>query len=406
VTVSGTADARFDAVREEFERNFTERGEVGASVCVTLAGETVVDLWGGVADPATGAPWQEDTLSTVMSCTKGAAALCAHILVDRGELGLDTPVATYWPEFAKNGKDTTTVRHVLTHTAGLPHVRTMVPEHGLADWEFMVRALEDEEPHWPVGTRQAYHGLTFGWLVGELVRRVSGRSIGRFFADEVAGPLGLDFFIGAPESEHGRIARLIPAPPPDPDKPLPRLMLEALTNPTSPIGLMLLNNGGWITGFDQPRYWSAEIPAANGISNARGLAGMYRPLALGGSAGGVRLLSEVATRRAAIVNSWTQEDGTVLGRWGFGLGFHRSADNRTNPGLEGFCAIWGESAFGHCGMGGSIGFADPAERISFGYSMNRMSDSMMPDERGQGLMDALYRCLGYTTNEPGAWVRL
>lgn len=403
MSVQGTVDPRFDAVGLEFERNLTGRGEVGASVCVTLEGETVVDLWGGVADPDTGAPWSGNTLSTVMSCTKGAAAVCAHLLLDRGLLDLDAPVATYWPEFAKNGKEAVTVRMVLTHTAGLPHIRAVIPEDGCCDWEFMIGALEDEALFWPAGTRQAYHGLTFGYLVGEVVRRVAERSIGRFFAEEVAGPLGLDCWIGTPASEHHRVAPLIPTPP-DPTEPLPRALAEIFAHPQSPMGLIFLNNGNWITRFNEPQYLSAEIPAANGVTNARGLAGLYRPLALGGTAGGVALVSPLTAARMGITNSCTLDDGTLLARLGFTLGFHTSIDNRTNPGAETGNCIWGKDAFGHSGFGGSMGFADPRARLSFGYTMNKLSASLGPDERGQSLVDAVYRGLGYTTNEPGAWI--
>ena len=205
MTAQGMVEPRFAAVQEEFERNFAERGEVGASVCVTVNGETVVDLWGGIADPETQAPWNKDTIVFVWSCTKGATALCAHILAARG-IELDAPVAQYWPEFAKGGKDGVTVRMVLNHQAGLPALREPIPENGLCDWDAVVEALAAMEPLWEPGTRHGYHALVFGHLVGEVLRRVTGDSLGTIFRTEVAEPLGLDFWIGLPEEQEPRVA--------------------------------------------------------------------------------------------------------------------------------------------------------------------------------------------------------
>ena len=213
---AGTCDPRFAAVRDEFERNFAERGEVGASVCVTLDGATVVDLWGGHADPTTGRAWEPDTIGVIWSCTKGATALCAHMLVTRGALDLDAPVASYWPEFAKNGKSAITVRMLLAHQAGLAAFSEPIADNGYRDWDLIVQRLEDQEPLWAPGTRHGYHALTFGHLVGEVVRRADGRSLGTFFRDEVAEPLGVDLWIGLPEAHEARVAPTIPAPFPAP----------------------------------------------------------------------------------------------------------------------------------------------------------------------------------------------
>ena len=210
VDIQGMCDPKFAEVREEFARNFSERGDVGASVSVVVEGETVVDLWGGIADPATGVPWREDTITVVMSMTKGATALCAHILADRGELDIDAPVAHYWPEFGANGKETIPVRMLLNHQAGLPGFRFEIPRGKPYDWDYMTSALAAQRPFWQPGLLYGYHALTFGWLVGEVVRRVSGKSVGTFFRDEVAVPLGLDFWIGLPESEERRAVPLIP----------------------------------------------------------------------------------------------------------------------------------------------------------------------------------------------------
>ncbi len=285
MTVQGTADPRFATVRAELERNFAERGEVGASVCVTIDGQTVVDLWGGVADPETNAPWTKDTISLVWSCTKGATALCAHILAARGSLDLDAPAARYWPEFAKGGKDEITVRMLLNHQAGLAALREPIPENGLCDWDAVVGALAAMEPLWEPGTRHGYHALVFGHLVGEVVRRVSGRSLGRFFREEVAEPLGLDFWIGLPAEHEPRVAPVIAPDPPAPGQPVARFYMVGMTDPTSIPGMVLWNSGGLLQpgAVNTSQVHAAEIPSANGITNARGLAGMYRPLALGGS---------------------------------------------------------------------------------------------------------------------------
>src|SRR2546423_2965375 len=250
MTVQGTHEARFAQVREEFERNFAERGEVGASVCVTVDGETVVDLWGGfsggLADP-TDRPWQQDTIGNVWSATKGATALCAHLLAERGQLDLDAPVVTYWPEFGKNGKDGILVRHLLSHQAGLPALREPMPAGCFYDWQLMVDALAAEEPFWRPGTRNGYHALTFGFLVGEVVRRAGGRPLGTYFREEIAGPLGLDMHMGLPEEHESRVAPTIPADPPGPGDPVPSLYVAAFTDPTSIQALMLANSGGYMT---------------------------------------------------------------------------------------------------------------------------------------------------------------
>ncbi|MEM1148202.1 MAG: serine hydrolase domain-containing protein, partial [Pseudomonadota bacterium] len=197
--VQGRCDKQFQRVRAEFERNFLERGEIGASVCLSVAGETKVDLWGGMADPDTGEAWQEDTVSIVFSCTKAATALCAHILIDRGLLNPAAPVSEYWPGFAKHGKEATTVQMMLNHESAVPACRDPVREGGFLDWDYMISRMEDEPAWWDPGTRNGYHMVNFGWTVGELVRRVSGKSLGQFFADEVANKTSADFWIGVPE---------------------------------------------------------------------------------------------------------------------------------------------------------------------------------------------------------------
>jgi CubicO group peptidase (beta-lactamase class C family) len=399
MSVEGTCSPQFDGVRAEFERNFAERGEVGAAVHLTVDGETVVDLWGGSTDPTGRQAWTDDTLVHVWSCTKGATALCAHILASRGDLDLDAPVTTYWPEFGKNGKDGTLVRHLLNHRAGVPALREPLPPGAFYDWAYMADAFAREEPFWEPGTQHGYHGLTFGFLVGEVVRRVSGQSLGTFFRDEVAGPLGLDFWLGLPESQEPRVAPIIPVDPAQPGASLPTLYHVAFADPGSLQGLLAMNHGGYMMPgeSDTRQAHAAEIGSTGGITNARGLAGMYRPLALGGEYDGVRLVDEAQLRRMSTVSSSTAMDPVVLVGTRFSLGFMKAIDNRhfENPAdKEG--VLFTEDAFGHSGFGGSIGFADPKARMSFGYVMNRMgSGSGGLNDRGQSLVDAAYRALGY-----------
>jgi CubicO group peptidase (beta-lactamase class C family) len=401
MTVQGSCDPKFAQVRQEFERNFHERGEVGASVCVTVRGETVVDLWGGMARPDTQTPWTAETVSLVFSSTKGATALCAHILASRGRLDLDAPVATYWPEFAQAGKAEIPVTMILNHQAGLPAVRTPLPQGAYANWDLMVNALAKEEPFWEPGTRNGYHALTIGWLVGEVVRRASGKSLGTFFQNEIAKPLGLDFWIGLPEDKEPRVAPMIAAAP-DQES----VLYRELTTPGSLASLAILNSGGYMGA--QPEYdlraaHAAEIGGAGGITNARGLAGMYAPLACGGKLKGVQLVTPDILARMALVSSATGRDAVLVMPSRFALGFMKSMDNRRGRAGARDSAIISADAFGHVGAGGSFGFADPRAEMSFGYTMNRMGAGMLLTDRGQSLVDATYRALGYQSNASGVW---
>ena len=387
--VSGRWHPSFTRVRDEFVRNFRERGEFGASVCVIVDGEVVVDLWGGVAVSSTNEPWQEDTLVQVWSSTKGATALCAHILVDRGLLDLDAPVVKYWPEFGQKGKEATTVAMLMSHQAGVPAIREDLPRGAFYDWDLMTSALAAEEPFWEPGTRNGYHAFTFGFLVGELIRRVSGKSLGTFFRDEVATPLGLDFWIGLPEEEEPRVAPTILPP-------LPKLgesvfFDQALTDQTSIPYLVFFNNGLYLFESDSRAAHAAEIGASGGITNARGLARMYAPLAGGG--GGVELVGSDTLARMARVASATSRDVTGLIPTRFALGFVKSMDNRRQRHGMQDSVILGEEAFGHSGFGGSAGFADPRTGLAFGYTMNMMGPGTALNPRGQSLIDAAYQSL-------------
>lgn len=399
--VHGSCEPKFQAVRQEFERNFEQRGEVGASVCVTVHGQTVVDLWGGKANAETDAAWNEDTVSIVFSSTKGATAICAHILASRGQLDLDAPVAKYWPEFAQSGKEHIPVKMLLNHQAGLPAVRDPLPQGAYADWDLMVNTLAKQEPFWEPGTRNGYHALTFGWLVGEVVRQASGKSLGSFFQDEIADPLGLDFWIGLPEDKEARVAPMIAAEP-DPDS----LFFQEIAKPGSLQSLVLLNSGGYMGAepeYDTRAAHAAEIGGAGGITNARGLAGMYEPLALGGKKGGVELVNADTLARMGRVSSSTGRDAVLVMPTRFALGFMKTMDNRGESVGVQDSVLTSEEAFGHVGAGGSFGFADPKAGMSFGYTMNRMGAGASLNERGQSLVDAVYRALGYQSSDSGAW---
>ena len=410
--VAGYCDPRFELVADEFVKNFQERGEVGASVCVTLEGETMVDLWGGSANPTTQAPWTRDTMSIVWSSTKGATALCAHMLASRGLLDLDAPVVHYWPEFGQASKETIPVKMLLNHQSGLAAISTPLPDGAFYNWETMVTALARQEPFWTPGSMHGYHALTFGWLVGEVVRRVSGKSLGTFFHEEVAEPLGLDFWIGLPESLEERVSLIIPADPPAEGGPVSPFY-AAIMNPTSMQAQVLLNTGGYmmpgsdgVFGYNTRAAHAAEIGAAGGVTHARGLAGMYAPLANGGSLNGVQLVSREQLVRMSAVSSASYIDATLLAPTRFALGYLKSVDNRHEPNATiDDSVIFSEEAFGHTGSGGSVGFADPLAHMSFGYTMNRMGQGVGLNQRGQNLVDATYRSLGYTSNAPGAWLK-
>ena len=384
IEVKGQCDSRFSAVQKAFEENFASLGEVGASVAVYLDGKPVVDLWGGYADAARSRPWERDTIVNVYSATKGMTVICAHRLVDQGKLDMDAPVARYWPEFAQAGKGDMPVRYLLSHRAGLPAVKAPLPPEALFDWDAMTHALAAQEPWWAPGTQHGYHALTFGWLVGEVVRRISGRSLGTYFREEIAEPLGADFHIGFDAVHDARTADMIAAPPPPPGET--DLLQELMTkNPESMIA-RALTNPPWKPGVtDNTREWrGAEIPGANGHTNARALARIYGALALGGELDGVRILSLEAIERAIVEQSNGQD--AVLGMVSrFGLGFSLNSETfpmGPNP-----------HSFGHPGAGGSLGFADLDARIGFGYAMNQMRTEAGEDRRYERLTDALYSSL-------------
>lgn len=381
MAVEGRCDARFERVRRVFEKSF-EGGEVGAAVAITLDGEPVVDLFGGFADAARTRPWQRDTIVNVYSTTKGVTALCAHRLVEAGKLDLDAPVVRYWPEFAQAGKERIPVRWLLSHQAGLPAVRKPLPQDALYDWPVLCEALAAETPWWEPGTQHGYHALTYGHLVGEVFRRIEGRSVGAYFRDELARPLGLDFWIGLTASEHARCAEMIPAPA---GAAGAEDVLEQFSkNASEMVRLTFDNPHGRRGHVNSPEWRMAEIPAGNGHGDALSLARLYGALACSGELDGVHVLSREAIARASAEQAFGKD--AVLGfPMRFGLGFMLRHDLMPlGP---------NDTTFGHAGAGGSIAYADPVARIGFAYVMNQMQGGTTGDPRGFRLIGALYRSL-------------
>jgi len=383
MSIQGQYDPAFKPLRDVFEENFIERGEVGASLCLRdKKGRVLVDLWGGT-HPDGQTTWSRETVSIVFSCTKAATALCAHLLIDRRELDPDALVTKYWPEFGMLGKDKTTVRDILAHRSGVPALRDLVKTDGFLDFDYMAERLAAETPFWEPGTAHGYHLVSFGWTVGELIRRASGQSLGTFFKEEIAKPYDIDFHIGLPASEFERVSKLILFKP-DP-KDIPTSFVKAMMeNPEGLQALAFGNTGGWF--FDTPESYRAEIGGAGGISNARGLAALFGTLF-----GKTPLLSSERLKALQLPVSEGM-DATLHIPTRFSEGLMLSTDNRDLPG-EGNSAIFGAGAFGHVGMGGSIGFADPEAGFAFGYTMNKMGGGILLNTRGQALVDAAYSCL-------------
>ncbi|MDZ7825295.1 MAG: serine hydrolase domain-containing protein [Gammaproteobacteria bacterium] len=316
-------------------------------------------------------------------------------------MDLHAKVTDYWPEFGQAGKEDVTVAMMLDHSVGLPAFREKVKPGGLYDWDYMIGLLERQEPFWEPGTRNGYHMVSFGWTVGELVRRVSGKSLGAFFRDEFATPLGLDFWIGLPEEIEPRVAPMIPYVP-GPDAPMTEFTLALINEPESISALSLLNMGNHdLAAPDSREAHAAEIGGGGGIGNARALAKLFTPLANGGG----DYFSPDSLTRMSQVSMATRRDATLLIPTRFALGFMKSMDNRHRPFGHIESCILGERAFGHVGAGGSVGFADPDCELAFGYTMNRMGAGLLLNERGQAVVDAAYRALGYRTSAPGVWVR-
>lgn len=377
--IQGHCDERFHAVRETFEAAFAGGAELGASVCVIRDGEAVVDLWGGLADAERTRPFERDTLVNVFSTTKGMTALCAHRLVNEGRLDLDAPVASYWPEFAQRGKGEITVRQLISHQAGLPAIRESLPQEALFDWDRMATALAAEETWWEPGTRHGYHAVTFGWLVGEVVRRITGQSLGTRFAEDLAKPLGADFYIGCGPDLDERISPLVQGPVVI-EEGQAGIFEEILNNPEGVAARAFGNPPLLGTMVFNTRPWrAAEIPAANGHASAAGIARIYGELARG------KLLSTAVLDDARSCQAEGQDEVLPLVTK-IACGFMLSPDHEPcgpNP-----------RAFNHAGAGGSLGYCDPEAKIGFGYAMNNMhTGAWLVDPRARRLVDAVYASL-------------
>ena len=373
--ISGKIDEKFAPVQAAFENNFAEYGDVGASFAVSVEGEFVCDIWGGYLDAERSQPWQEDTIVNVYSSTKTMSFLCALVLADRGQLDFYAPVTTYWPEFGQNGKEKVEVRHFMSHSAGLSGLDKNFSGDALYDWDAVCTALAEQAPWWEPGTASGYHALTQGHLIGEVVRRITGKSLGTFFADEVAGPLGADFHIGTKEEHWPRIGKLIP-----PEAPLdnqaggPDSIAARTFRSPAPVA-----EDSWTPGWRL-----AEIPAANGHGNARSIVRAQTPVANGGSAFGVDLMS--AEGAARVFDEQMHGEDLVLGvplRFGMGYGL-TSPDLPMGPNEH--IAYWG-------GWGGSTVVVDQDAKLCVSYVMNKMFAGALGDPRGFNLLGAVYNCL-------------
>ena len=377
--VHGDVDEGFGPVADAFRRNFAGGSEIGAACAVYKDGEAVVDLWGGYRDGVTKAPWEADTLVPVFSTTKGVASMAVAVAHSRGLLDYDAPVTRYWPEFGAAGKEGAVVRHLLCHQAGVPAMDADLTLEEVLAWDPVVAALAEQTPFWEPGTAHGYHAVTYGWLVGEVVRRITGKSLGQFFGAEVAGPLGLDFWIGLPASEEPRVAPLVGLAFERPTDEEQAKIYEMFLGPDTLTGRALMGPGNCFRGKDtwnRPDLHAAEIPAANGITAARSLSRMYA--ALLGEVDGVRLLKPETVERARTPLT-EGADRVLYFDTKFGLGF--MTDSLYSP-------FAGTGGFGHYGAGGSVGFAHPELGIAFGYVMNKTQQNLAGDPRTLGLIEA------------------
>ena len=380
--IHGYCDDRFATVRDAFEANFADYDELGAAVTVLVDGKPVADLWGGWADRARTRPWERDTVVNVWSTTKGPTALCAHVLADRGLLDLDAPVAAYWPEFAAAGKESVRVRHLLSHRSGVSGLREPHTLAALYDWEATTAALAATEPWWEPGTVSGYHAISYGFLVGEVVRRITGLMPGEFLRKEITGPLGIDFAIGFPAAEEGRVAELV-------QSRAAASAQAALFARMTPLAVAsLLNPGTGRAVANTPEWRAAEIPAANGHGTARAVASLFGIVAGRGSLDGHRVLSAEAAERIREGQGSCRD--LVLGD-----GFAHDTELGLGLWLSGPNASYGPNprAVGHDGAGGSCGLADPEAGVALGYVMNRMGPRLADDPRKMALVDAVYGAL-------------
>ena len=386
LAVHGDVDTGFGPVMDTFTGNFAERGDLGAACVVYVAGRPVVDIWAGVADARTGRTWEENTAAVIFSCSKGILAICAYLLVQDGRLDLDAPVARYWPEFAQHNKEAITVRQLLSHRAGLPVVDRYLTRPEVLAWEPVIRAIEAQSPLWAPGSTHSYHALTYGWLVGEVIRRITGSRPGAFFRAALADPLGLHTWIGLPASARESVAWMEP-PLPDEDTPAVRAIAQHLAGPVAMRSLSMggafgfpLENGS--VTFNDPEIQAAEVPAANGISTARSLARLYAGCV--SEIGGPRILSRSSIDDAIRVQSSGRQlfgPPDMGQRWGTGFMLNSPP---ARP-------LLGDRSFGHDGAGGQLAFADDEYGVGFAYLSNQMGG--LVDARATELTAAVKACL-------------
>lgn len=390
--VNGGAAPGFGRVVDAFIDNFRVRGDVGAGCVVYVDGVKVVDVWAGVADRRTGRPWTERTPAGLFSCTKGVVSLCAHVLAQEGRLDLDVPVSAYWPEFGQAGKGGITTRQVLTHRAGLVAVDEPLTRAQVCAWDPPVRALERQRPLWEPGTAHSYHPVTFGWLVGEVIRRITGLKPGAYFRSRIGDPRGLDLWIGLPETERASVAWIEPPLADDGTDVYRDIAAVQATDAvvramTMGDALPFPTENGVVT-MNDPMLQAAELPGVNGIATPRALAAMYA--ACVSDVGGPRLLTPESVAGAVVPRSWGQMvmgDPDLGQRWGTGFMI-------SSPPIR---PMVSDRSFGHDGAGGQLGFADEEYRVGFGYVSNQMAPAL--DQRANELTRALRECLG--APEPG-----
>ncbi len=379
--IQGYFDLKFEALKEAFAALFDDPQERGMALCVQVGGETVVDLWAGVADKDGQQAWHSDTILNLFSCTKTFTAVTALQLVGEGKLELDAPVARYWPEFAAAGKGKITLRHLLSHQAGLPALRQMLAPEALYDWQTMTAALAAEQPWWALGEGHGYAPITYGWLVGEVLRRVEGCGPGESIVARTAKPLGLDFHVGLADEEFDRVAIISRGKGNFGDAAAQRLLKTMMSDPSAMSTRAFTNPPSIMTSTNKPEWRRMQQPAANGHGNARSLAGFYSGL-LDGRLLEPQLLAEL-TREHAV-----GEDKTLLTRTRFGLGCMLDQPDVANATYG-----MGARAFGHPGAGGSIGFADPERDVAFGFVTNNLGPFVLMDPRAQKLARLLADCL-------------
>jgi CubicO group peptidase (beta-lactamase class C family) len=380
--IEGWVASEFEPVLDAFTANFDAHAEVGAAVCVYLDGVPVVDLWGGLADATTGRAWAADTVVPVFSSSKGVTAVGANLAIERGLLDPDAPVAIYWPEFAANGKDAITVRQTLSHQAGLPLVDGDFTLDEVCAWDPVVEQIARQKPIWEPGTKHGYHMKTYGWINGELIRRVTGISAGQFLRKEVADPLGIDCWVGLPEDVEPRVARL----------EVPKVDMRALLEPLKEKMLLarVFSNPSDLFSYDDMwntrQMHACEMPSSNGISDARALARLYASLS-GGGVDGIRTLNDTTVERAR-AEQVRGPDTVLMVDSAFGLGFMLGATfGAANP----------ANVFGHAGAGGSLSFADPETGVAFGYVMNDLRFAQGEgDPRSESLVRAVYEAVANT----------